>query len=186
MAANYYYFAGSLPYLRLGVDPPLSSAEFLERAREHVTGGEWAALAAVGLEPRDSSCCVVEARWHAFETCVRNALVRVRAHRLKRDAHSFLRPETEAFGFLEAQVQEAFAHDPLRLEEQLDGLRWQRLDDLAVGHYFDFEALLIYRLKLLLLEKRAGLDPAAGRRELERCLTEKLMSPELPELIHAG
>ena len=50
--ANYYYFISSLPYLRPGMEPPLSSAEFLERSRDHLSKREWAILAALGLEPR--------------------------------------------------------------------------------------------------------------------------------------
>jgi len=105
---------------------------------------------------------------------LRNALVRVRASALRKEAHPYLSEEKDAFSHLESQIQEAISKDPRRMEEQLDRLRWQVLDDLSVGHDFDENALLLYRIKLLLVEKRVGLSPSEGRNLLDRGLNEAL------------
>ena len=64
--------------------------------------------------------------------------------------------------------------DPLEREKALDRARWAFLDGFEWSHAFNFEALCIYRCKLMILEKwaarRAGnaednLDHAASRAE---------------------
>lgn len=50
------------------------------------------------------------------------------------------------------------------LEEELQLLRWQwdKLEALSIGHYADFGALVIYKLKLLLLLRWWGFDQEKG------------------------
>jgi hypothetical protein len=48
----------------------------------------------------------------------------------------------------------------LEAEKALDLERWQLLEELACGHYFDLDALLIYALKLLILERWAKINLA--------------------------
>jgi len=127
----------------------------------------------------------VEAHFNAFETCLRNTLARIRGKRLKVESQLYMRSESEAHDYLESQVQEILGRDPLQVEQQLDNLRWRYLDDLTLGHQFDFSALLIYRIKLLLLEKRARISAEEGQAKLDLSLDEKLKSNQLPEFIHA-
>ena len=61
---------------------------------------------------------------------------------------------------------------PLAADEELDRLRWRFLEELAFGHYFDLETLVIYRLKLRILERRARFDPATGAALLDRMLAQ--------------
>jgi hypothetical protein len=178
--AKYYYFVSSLPFLRLGETPPMSSADFLDLSRFHVSAARHEALTQLCLVPRASACCPAEARWNEFEPAVRNAVVRARAARTGREAQAYTKLESTAFGFLETQVQDAFNRDPLRLESELDRVRWEFLDDLTVGRDFDFDALFVYRIKLLLLEKRAALDADSGWQRANESLNQKLEASELP------
>jgi len=41
----------------------------------------------------------------------------------------------------------------LEAEKTLDQARWEFLDSLSIGHYFDFNYLLSYLLKLKILER---------------------------------
>jgi hypothetical protein len=41
----------------------------------------------------------------------------------------------------------------LEAEKILDQARWNFLDALSFGHYFDFDYLLVYGLKLKILER---------------------------------
>ena len=64
--------------------------------------------------------------------------------------------------------------DPQERERSLDRARWNFLDGLEWSHAFNFEALCIYRCKLMILEKwaarrngnaAANLEAAAGKAE---------------------
>jgi hypothetical protein len=50
------------------------------------------------------------------------------------------------------------------LEEEIQLLKWQwtKLEDLSIEHYSDFEALCIYKLKLLVLLRLWSFDPKKG------------------------
>ncbi len=185
MSANYYYFVSSLPHIRPGDEPPMGSEDFLEQCRYQLPPDIAEQLAYIALEPSDDEfLCHAHQRWNAFETSLRNVIVQARASRLKKEAVPFLKPEADAFGGLEGQVQEALNRDPLDMEQQLDRVRWQFLGDLTVGHEFDINALFVYRIKLLLLEKRSGMSTEQGQVDLEQCLKEKLTSDQLPEFIN--
>lgn len=178
MAGNHYYFIASLPELRFGQPPELTVEEFLARAGEQLSPEQHAVLTAIGRVPRERAATSVEARWNAWETALRNQAARLRAVRRNQEPDDYLRPETDAFANLDKQVMEAFDDtNPAEERRQLDTLRWRFLNDLEVGHEFDFERLVVYLLKLILLEKWAGLSREEGRAELERVVAEKI--PEL-------
>ncbi|RMD84223.1 MAG: DUF2764 family protein [Lentisphaerae bacterium] len=185
MAKQFYYLISSLPTLQLGGNLPWRSDAFLEYARYHLTPSEWEALASVSLIPdAEEGVCRLHSRWLAFERNLRNLLVRMRASRQKREAQEFLRRDLDLFGGLEAVVQEVANMNPLQAEEILDRQRWLFLDQETVGHEFDFNSLVAYRLKLSLLEKRAGIDEESGNRALDDLRREQLNLEELPEFIH--
>ncbi len=184
MAATYYYLVSTLPFLNFPGEPPIARPEFLARCKAHLDPEAYAELASLSRVPRLTACCDVEARWNAWETALRNAFVRLRAIRRNEAPDEYLRPELDAFADLERQVMEAFDQtDPKEERQALDRMRWQRLRDLEVGHHFDFESLLIYHLKLILLEKWADLSADKGLAELDRVVQEKI--PELEFLEHS-
>ena len=51
---------------------------------------------------------------------------------------------------------------PLEEEIQLLKLQWDQLEELSMGHYTDFSALCIYKLKLLLLLRWWSFDEKQG------------------------
>lgn len=52
--------------------------------------------------------------------------------------------------------------NPLEEEIQLMSWQWEALEELSIGHYADFGALCIYKLKLLLLVRWWGFDRKKG------------------------
>ncbi len=167
----YYYLVSSLPMLRLEEAPAWNSAAFLDACRGHLEPGRLAALAASDLVPAAAeapSCCAAESRWRAWETWLRNSLADARAAGRSGEQGSWKRPETDVFPGLRRQLEEALnAANPLLREQALDRLRWQFLDALKVGCEFAFDALFVYRLQLLLAEKWAAVDAAAGGKRLQ-------------------
>ena len=195
MKRQYFALKSSLPMLLFDSAPPLSSEEFLSRCEAFLPPDRMQFLRELTLAPRelpefeknfkqaaipskrdirtdDSRVMQLYSRW---EICLRNTLARLRAAKLEQD------PETCTVKFAsyeptaESAARTAFnLADPLEREKALDQARWNYLDGFEWSHAFNFEALCIYRCKLLILEKwaarRAGdpaknLDAAADRAE---------------------
>jgi hypothetical protein len=184
VGANYFYLISSLPTLTLTGDMLYSPEAFMEFCNLQLSEGEYSRLEEVGLLPAATSVSNAHERWNAFETEVRNVAVHIRAHKLKSDPTPHVQDTMDLFGGLETHVQDAFSHNPLGMEEHLDAVRWQFLDGLLVGKDFSFDAVVVYKIKLLLKEKRHTLDREKGRDALEQILSEKLTSDQLPEFIH--
>ena len=161
------FLVSSLPLLRLGEKPFYPSAAFLEQCRPHLTPAEFAVLAEVTIEPGRVSGSWTDRKWQEFDVYLRNRVAVSRANRDDTDAAPWLRHEDDVFPSLQRVIEESMTvADPIQRERLLDELRWGRLDDLTVGHEADFEALINYRLRLLLAEKWAVPDPEPGRRVL--------------------
>ncbi len=160
---RYYYLISSLPLLRLGEAVPFSSTDFLDMCRAVLSEARFRQLKKISLTPEGNPATDVHAAWQSWEGYLRNYLAHERAARRGVAAVEWLRPETDAFPSSRSEFDDALsARTPKERERALDECRWRKLDDLAVMHDFDFDALLIYRLKLLLAEKWVGKDPDEG------------------------
>lgn len=171
MASSFYYLIGSLPYLKLGEPAPLKSAEFLAMCQNFISDRQLQTLSELTLVPRRESSCSVETVWNDFETDLRNWTVRIRAQRLRRDGDEYLRVEGDLAAAMEQNVTEALDQKtPLDTEMRLDEMRWQKLNDLTVGHEFDFQRLVIYRLQLSILEKWGHHQKPEGLKNLNQAI----------------
>ena len=110
-------------------------------------------------------------KWRIFDTALRNELVKIRAARLGRDQENYLRCD----GYTEPAISRIAmnAHrNPsiLEAERMLDEERWHLLDELSLGHYFDLDLLVIYAIKLLILERWQRIRAADSAGEIEAVL----------------
>jgi hypothetical protein len=170
---QYYYLLSSLPMLREGEEPPLSSADFLYRCADWLTPEEQAELAALALVPPSNPPDVPPdpaiAAWHDWETDFRNRIALAREAAAERDPAADQRPVGPCFPSSDRTVQEAFAApDPRERERLLDRARWRRLEDLEVSWSFGFDRLCIYKLKLLLAEPWLSREATAGRQVVDQ------------------
>jgi hypothetical protein len=163
---QYYYLVASLPMLFFDDPPPLASQAWLDLCREQVSPHDHSLLSRVGfdaLDPRPGDPDVWQA-YSAWETALRNELILLRAQRLGLDPEPHLR-RAPFYPGLGAFAREALdAGTPKAVETALDYRRWSRLDELESGTRFDLGKLVVYRLKLLLLERKARIRPEAGAR----------------------
>ena len=174
MASSFYYLIGSLPNLQLGEPCPLTGNEFFGMCENFVSPDQLKNLKDLSLVPRDNPCCSVETAWNDFETDLRNWTVRIRSQRSRRDGDTSIRPEGNLVASMELHVTEALDQKtPLDAERMLDELRWQHLQNLSVGHEFDFARLVIYRLQLAIIEKWTHHDASEGLERLQN--TVKLL-----------
>ena len=95
-----------------------------------------------------------QGKWANFEIALRNELVRGRARRKKVDALKFIRLPDNSEAYISHVAMIAYRSTSiLEAEKILDQARWNFLESLSLGHYFDFDFLLIYLLKLKILER---------------------------------
>jgi len=153
----YYFFAASLPGVKFGEEPPFDVADFDEVAAGELSGDAWRRLVDFSLPaaPGDApgSLPRVYREFYRFEALLRTRIARRRADRsgvpLELPEPEMLLPEAES-----AVTAAAAATSPAEREEILDRARWSMLDELECNHFFDFEFLCVYRLRLLLAARR--------------------------------
>jgi len=175
---NYHqYLIASLPYLQFGAKPPINFNRFLELCRDFIPQKELTVLencADIFKEPGKAKIKTegIIKTWRDFEFGLRNELVKIRAKRLRKDAAPFLRSYLE--------TEPSFAHklseitrqpQPLEFERLLDLLRWNKLDELCFGHYFDMEFLFVYAQKLLILSRWDVIRSANKQQLLNNVIT---------------
>jgi len=154
MPAAYTYLLSSLPAVLFGVRAPFSYRRFLEQCAGLIPGQDYALMEAIGDGTFFSLSCTrgVLASWILFETALRNELVRLRAGRIKAEPHRYLRGEAQQFPDIHAAAANAYRMPSvLDTEKSLDVYRWQKLEELGFGHFFDLDALVVYALKLMIV-----------------------------------
>ena len=157
MPAYYTYLISSLPALNFFHKIPFGLEEFFIKCQGLIPEEEIKLLRNICSNQTYSSDTVLAGtleKWVNFVVALRNELVRARASRKKIDPLKFIRfPD-----FPEAQISHVAlaayrSSSILDAEKILDQERWSFLESLSLGHYFDFDSLLIYALKLKILER---------------------------------
>ncbi len=109
-------------------------------------------------------------KWHEFDRSLRNEFVKIRSGRKKIDPSRYLRGEDSDQRLYHAALHAYRSPSPIEGERSIDRERWLFLDELLLGHYFDLDTLVIYALKLLILEKWQRIDSADGALLVEAAL----------------
>ena len=159
--------------MQIGAKPPFGFDRFVEICRDKIPnkdleiieriGAGFSYDEKIGQKTLDS--------WLEFEAALRNELARIRASRKKTDAQKFLRRDGLSDPMLYHTAMHA--HRILSLAESerfLDTQRWQKLEELEQGHYFDLEALAVYALKLLILIRWENIRKIDKEKALEQVL----------------
>jgi hypothetical protein len=137
--------------------PPFSYEDFIAKCNGFITSRDIAIikeLARLEIGSIDGVSNETIKKWIMFDTGLRNELVKARAMRLHKDAAKYLHPG----GYSEIAITHialSAYREPALLEAEkiLDLARWNFLEGLSAGHYFDSNILFIYALKLLILER---------------------------------
>jgi Protein of unknown function (DUF2764) len=174
MTRRFYFLIASLPHLAWEEAPRLNVGSFLQLCRDTVPARfcRWLESAELFQDrPRPAPVPLLQ-RWYDREHALRNELARRRALRLEVEENRDLReaPFDETAVRLAERVMNM--ESPWAAEEALDRARWAFLDELEVFHYFDFERLLVYGLKLRLWERRRTFDKEKGRDRFQAFLEE--------------
>lgn len=157
MPKFYTYLIASLPMFNFGMRPPFSFERFLENCRPFISEEDFLLLSNLPMTIDEYGKSVrhptIE-RWLAFDTTLRNELVKIRAHSKKIDEAKYLRGETPIdMAISHTAMASHKSTSILEAEKILDEARWQAFDDLGFGHYFDMDYLILYAYKLKILER---------------------------------
>lgn len=170
MKSEYYYLAASLPMLDFTMTPAISYENFLQLCREQLTEQDMGIIFSATIEPVPSikDSCELLKKYREFDTQLRNEVVVVRAAKKEKDKFNYIKGDYYTNPFLAHYVHAAFGQDsPLEAEKMLERIRWDAIEDLKIGHYFDVDYLVAYALELQILERWKKIDKEEGKNILE-------------------
>ncbi len=174
MKEQYYYVISSLPYLSLNDELPIRKNDFLSVCKESLKTTDFEILRSIDLleADQDKVPLGVIRSFYSWEREVRNALVKLRAERLGLDSADFIRGDVSEhlIGHFAEEVFNVVS--PLMAENILNKARWKYLDELEFGHYFNLEILVIFFIKLQILERISSFDADQGRERLNAIVSQ--------------
>ncbi len=164
--AEYYYFAASLPMLRMDREAPMSYSDFMSKAAEHLSKSDYSdlSLAVFGGSTGDATLPIVR-EWQDFAGRLSASICRIRAERLGFAGYD----DAEVDRTLDGAAREIVENkDPLEGEKAILSLYFDFLTSREKGSPFSSTALMIYALKLQILERANAFDEKRGRAEFDR------------------
>ena len=179
MGSSYYYFVASLPLLSFDGKMPMTVEVFREDCRRLLSGDHYALMEQLWapdetLPVPGAGNRVLDA-WLHFDRGFRNELAWHRADHLNKDPLKYLRGTRTLMPSYVDDIQRALKIDNLlQAEEILNKARWQFLDELGMGHYYDIESVFIYYLKLEILKRHQEYGSLEGRNRLQEIKTMPL------------
>jgi len=178
MPGYYTYLISSLPMLHFGTRPLLNLRDFLNRCLELISEQDVKLIKKVistDAYDLDITSPGILLKWKQFDLALRNELVKARSIRKRIDAVKFLRKDID-FDINITQIVQASLRQTsiLEAEKFLDLERWKVLDELSSGHYFDLDFLLVYALKLAMLERWDKINSADKPELLKKVLAEQV------------
>lgn len=175
MKSAYYYLIASLPMLDFNLGVPLTYQGFLTRCEEQLSAYDLEIIKRTKITPSETtkdSCSILQI-WKEFDTVLRNELVRMRATKTGKDVLRYIHGEDEHNPFVAHFAHIIFNQtSPLEAEKQFDLTRWEKIEELKMGHFFDIEFLVCFALQLQILERWNKINQEKGTQILEE-LVEK-------------
>ncbi|MBL7155878.1 MAG: DUF2764 family protein [Candidatus Omnitrophica bacterium] len=169
----YTYLISSLPMLHFGRSAPFSFERFLEMCEDLVSETDINVIKAarnITESPYDNSYPTL-GKWRAFDTALRNELVKIRAGRKHEDPIKYLRKDGYAEPTVSNIAMNAYKNPSiLESERMLDEERWHFLEELTSGNFFNIDFLITYAHKLLLAAKWERINEAERPRLLEEAI----------------
>jgi hypothetical protein len=163
--SNYYYLVASLPMLDYEKTAAVTVKYFLEICAAQLKPYDYALLKNADFTGLRSSFPQAEAyrRYRSWEVALRNELVRLRALKKGEDPVPYLKAGSEVYS-LKMLAKRVFEESsPLQAENLLNRGRWDYLEELEIGHFFDINKIVIYYLKLQLLTRKAYFRDEPGK-----------------------
>ena len=164
---QYYFAVSSLPQLYYDSESHPSAEEFLTLCAENLSKADLRAVVTTGSGDQKLHGSAMMKKWLEWNMSLRADLAVLRAQQFGWNVEEY--QEIERVSGTEELAREAFnAESPLLAEEMLERGRWAVLEELEVGHYFDLQKLLVYRLKISILDRKSMFEAEAGMDNFKR------------------
>ena len=159
-----YYFLSSLPTLSFKIENPMSLQEFASACSNSVSfeDMELVFTATLDVDNTDSDIKIIK-DWFEFELGLKNEITKSRANKLSKDPAEYYVEDYSGSTLtvragLQTAVKSAVDENPFNAEIALLQYRWDFLEELETVKYFTFDNLVIYYLKLQILNRKALLS----------------------------
>ncbi len=180
MGKSYYYFAASLPLVFFESTNSPSLEDYLIDCKRLLTEEDYVELKTV--VSGDCVGCVknkIAAKIQQAEMDCCNEKAYMRATRSKQNPMDHCRGERSCNPqLIDVMHRAAKEEDLLAGEKIIDRHRFEVLDDLSMTHFYDLEFLIIYGLKLAILDRYKAVSSAQGDETFEI-----IKGMELPEVV---
>ena len=154
---KYYYLASQLPFLKFNERVHLGRESFLVEARKWLSDRDFNLLSQVDLNdfyPKPAEPQILR-EYKKFEHSLRQEISLTRGVKEVLESGEILKPY-----LLEGS--------PLDIERKLLKLRWDFIEEKEEGNYFNLEFLVLFFLKLQILERLFIFDKDKGRAAFDK------------------
>lgn len=165
----YYYLVSSLPALTRDTDPLPGIESFLEAAARWMKPDDYRRLAVCRLQENTGGFHPhpVWTAWRRREGQLRLELAKMRSRRTGIGGEEYIQMPSMDVYAAEAARKAMESANPLDAEELLDSFRLILISELSRGHHFDLAALILYFLKLQILQRQRNFQFPRGRERFE-------------------
>jgi len=167
--SKYYYFVASLPTINFDSKSAMSVEDFLSSCDEMLSKKDGLIVRELieSEEQRSLANQTCEV-WTNFDNAFKNQMACCRAKKQGKDPMDYIRGNQPDDVELEEVTEDALKQENLLdAEKIIDKKRWQYMEDLEQYHFFDFANIIIYGLKLQILEKYKRVSSDEGKQVLE-------------------
>ncbi|AAX17436.1 MULTISPECIES: DUF2764 family protein [Borrelia] len=167
MLSPYYYVMSSLPYLDLKIGKGGSISGFFDNIEIALSREDFLCLKDLSESRFARGNLKVIDQFLEFEEMMRYTLATIRAEKLGFSRDVYLESSYFSSYYLGILKPLCLKENPFEVELGLDMLKWQFLTELEVGNDFNFEKLVIYLLKLMLVSRRSLFIEEIGEKNFD-------------------
>jgi hypothetical protein len=163
---KYYYFVAQLPMLFYGREAGMTINGFLDEAKKWLSSKDYNTLSQLNLGTMTSEIMgnSVVKQYTSFEASLRKEIVSWRKARL-RDLD--YKPESIPASVLKEG-------NPLDVEVKLLQLKWDLMDQIEREHHFDIGFVILYYLKLQILDRLFTFNKEEGLEKFQKLYEENI------------
>ena len=157
---KYYYLVAELPTLFFGKEASITVEKFLEEAQNWMDARDYHILSQVDMNDFDAKKKVnpVYDEFKLFENQIRSDIALWREAQKKNQ-------EYKPSNFPVSMIKEG---NPLEIEIRFMEMRWQFIDEMEREHHFDLGYLILYYLKLQILQRFFIFNKEQGLKKFQK------------------
>ena len=164
--AKYYYLISSLPMLSMDTKPSISYQEFLSLCKEQLSSSDYNELTKAVFSSTEKAHHPLMKRWERYIDDVLSILKEERGRKL--GWHQDVKSSVNNPALRERIHRACYSMNPLEGEKELLSIYFDFLNTSATSDPFDIEVLMVYALKIQIIERMDSFDTQKGREEFKR------------------